>query len=429
MTGAASKGLAILVSAITLPLTVRYLGKLQYGIWVTISTSVMMFAVLDLGIANTLTNFISRAFAESDDVMAQRYFATALWITAAISVVLGLCGAVMLHWLDFGSLFRLHGDMQLAAQARSSTVICFIFFLLGLPLNLANRVLSGYQEVHIANGFAMASSGFGLVAIVATVLMHGGLVALTAAFCVVTLLGALMLNLWLCFWHRPGIRPVPAAVDFSVGQQLFGGGMLFFILQVASLVVFNTDNLIIAHYLGAAEVTPYSVAWRLCGYATMFQSLLIPSLWPAFSEAYHRRDLDWIRKNHRRFMRGSVPAVAAVALLIALLGRPVIRIWAGPAAVPGTALLWCMALWAVILAFTSSQALLFAATQRLQVQAICGIIAVLVNLPLSIFLVQRMGAIGVLLATLSTYVVFIVIPQAWEVRRILAGRYLEKMTC
>jgi hypothetical protein len=53
----AGRGIALLVSAITLPLTIRYLGKLEYGVWITISTSVVMFSVLDLGIANTLTNF------------------------------------------------------------------------------------------------------------------------------------------------------------------------------------------------------------------------------------------------------------------------------------------------------------------------------------------------------------------------------------
>jgi hypothetical protein len=46
------------------------------------------------------------------------------------------------------------------------------------------------------------------------------------------------------------------------------GGM-FFVIQIAMVLIFQTDNLIIAHFAGAAAVTPYSVAYRLFGYTTL----------------------------------------------------------------------------------------------------------------------------------------------------------------
>lgn len=427
-TAVAGKGLTMLVSAITLPITIRYLGKLEYGIWVTISTSVVMLAVLDLGIANTLTNFISRAYAEGDEAMAQRYFATALWITVLITLVLAVCGAIIFRWVHWGSVFGLH-DPLLIAQTRSCVAIAFGFFLLSLPLNLANKVLSGYQEIHLANYFAAFASVMGLVAIVATVLLHGTLVTLTAAYCSATLLGTLLLNLWLWFWHRPSVAPRPSAVTRSITRDLFGEGVLFFVLQLCGLIVFNSDNLVIAHFLGAAEVTPYSVAWRLCGYASMFQSLLIPSLWPAFSEAYHRADLPWIRKTYQRIMRGSLLAVAAAAIVIGLFGRPLIRVWAGPAAVPGSLLLWLMCAWVVLLSYTVNQAMLLAATSRIRIQALSSSIAAIANISLSIYLVRLIGAPGVLVGTLISYVLFVWAPQAYEVRSILRGDSLSAAVC
>jgi O-antigen/teichoic acid export membrane protein len=86
--GMLGRGLTLLINIITLPLTLRYLGRFEYGIWVTVSTSVVMFSVLDLGIANTLNNFIAEAYAEGDREKAQRYFATAFWITIAIVAAL-----------------------------------------------------------------------------------------------------------------------------------------------------------------------------------------------------------------------------------------------------------------------------------------------------------------------------------------------------
>lgn len=428
ITGILGKGMAMLVSAITLPLTVRYLGSLEYGIWVTISTTVVMLSVLDLGIANSLTNFISKAYAMEDEEMARDYFATAFWVTIGISFLLGI--AVWLAWrvINWQTLFHLQ-DAHLASQARTCVAISLCFFLVSLPLNLANKVLSGYQQVHLANYFAMINSLLGLVAIVSVILTKGTIVDLMAAYCVAMLTGSILLNFWLCIWHKPWLWPQFRAVKKGIVRDLFGEGALFFVLQLAGLIVFNSDNLVITHYLGASDVTPYSVAWRLTAYASMMQSLLVPALWPAFAEAYHRRDMVWVRSNYRRMMNGSILAVGLTAVGIGLFGRQIIRVWAGPAAVPSAPLLWSMCFWAVLMSITINQALLMAATQRIQLQAVTASLAAVVNLAFSIILVQRLGAIGVLIATIGSYIVFILAPQEWEVRRILRGRYVEVTQC
>lgn len=65
-----------------------------------------------------------------------------------------------------------------------------------------------------------------------------------------------------------------------------------------------------------------------------------------------------------------------------------------------------------------------AATRRIQIQAVAASLAAVANLIFSIILIQRIGAIGVLVATIGSYLVFILAPQGWEVRRILRGKYL-----
>ena len=424
LTSLLGRGTALLVSAITLPLTVRYLGSLEYGVWVTISTSVVMLAVLDLGIANTLTNFISKAYSDSDDEQAQRYLATAFWLTVALVALMGVVAFFLWRAVPWGSVFHL-SDPILIAQARACAGISIAFFLIGLPLGLANRVLSGYQQIHLANYFAMANSILGLVAIVSVVALRGSIVALMAAFCTAMLTGSLALNIWLFFWYKPFLKPLPSRADRSLAKSFLGEGSLFFLLQLSTLVVFNSDNLVITHFLGASEVTPYSVAWRLTSYASMMQSLLIPSLWPAFSEAYHRRDMTWLRNAYRHANRSSLLAVGAVALLIGVAGRPLIRWWAGSAAVPGAHLLWLMAFWALLVSITTNQAVLLTATSRLKLEAVVAVLAAIANLYLSIHLVTRIGSAGVILATILSFLFLMVGPQEWEVRRVLAGRYLS----
>jgi O-antigen/teichoic acid export membrane protein len=290
---------------------------------------------------------------------------------------------------------------------------------------LGSKVLSGYQKTATANYFSMINSILGLAAILAAVLAHLSIVGLTISYSCAMLTGTLCLNGWLYFVGRPLIRPSLSAVRYKMARDLFGQGSLFFVLQVAGLIVFNSDNLVIAHYCGAGEVTPYSVSWRLMGYASMLYTLFVPSLWPAFADAYHRKDITWVRSTYYRVMRISTLGASSIAVLLAVFGRPLIRVWATQAAVPSSGMLWAMALWAVVFAATTNQACLLAATQRIGLQALTSALAAIFNLFASIYLVQRMGSIGVILATLMSYFIFIVAPQSWEVGNILRGRYLR----
>jgi len=424
--GLLGRGLNLLVSAVTLPLTLHYLGKLQYGVWVTVSTSVVMLSVLDLGIANTLTNFIAEAYAEDDREKAQQYFSTAFWTVMVIALL--LMPALYAGWkmVNWGNLFHLT-DPILIVHAAQCVAVAGGFFLLSLPLGLAYRILVGYQEVHFANYFSIANSLFGLAAIILTVFLRGSIVTLVLAYSTAMLLGPLGMNLWLCFVHRPWIKPLPGKISLHPIRRLFGQGFLFFVLQLTGLVVFNSDNLVITHYLGAAAVTSYSVAWRLTQYAYVLQSLMIPSFWPVFTEAYHKRQMGWINSTYRAMNRNVLTAVGIAALAIGIAGRPLIKLWVGEVAMPGRELLWLMAFFSFILSVTTNQALLLTATSRLRLQASVAVLSAVVNLLLSIYLVQRIGVEGVVLSTIISFLIFMLVPQAWEVRRVLKGKYLPRI--
>ena len=417
------RGLGTIISLISLPLNVRYLGKLEYGIWITISSSVVMLNMLDLGIANTLTNFISEAYADNDREKAQGYFATAFWLTVGVSAALSMVFAVVWRLVDWGALLSVK-DPVLAEQTSLCIGVAVLFLLVSLPLNLANRVLSGYQQVHVSNYFQMANNVMGLFAILLTMALHGTIVHLMVAFSLAMLTGSVALNVWLSGWHKPWIRARPGSFSAARARALFGQGALFFVLQLTGLVVFNSDNLVITHYLGPAEVTPYSIAWRLVSYASLFQVMLVPSFWPAFTEAYRKRELPWLRATYRSMGQKTLLVIGAGACAIGVIGRPVIRLWAGPAAVPPALLLWTMVLWALVSAATTHQAMLLTATSRLRLEAGVGVLAAIANLGLSIVLVKRIGAEGVILATILSFAILMFGPQQWEVRRVLRGIFL-----
>jgi O-antigen/teichoic acid export membrane protein len=297
-------------------------------------------------------------------------------------------------------------------------------FLLALPTGLATKVLGGYQELHASNLFSAAGSVLSFLAVIAVVYFHGSLPILIAAFAGSSVAANAACLLWIFLFHKPWMRPWPRRINTDCIVRIFRTGIQFFAIQLAGLVIFSSDNLVISHYLSPAYVTPYAITWRLVGYIAAVQALIFPALWPAYSEAYAKRDLPWIRSTYSRVRWISVAALVAVCSTILFAGRDIIRLWAGPAAVPSALLIQLMCVWVVIWVFCTNQSCLMGATFRVGKQAISSVLSAVVNLALSILWIKTMGTAGVILATIVSYLIFIVAVQSWEVRRILRGDFL-----
>ena len=416
--GLAGRGVSVLVSFFAVPLTVRYLGPERYGAWVTISTALAWVTVADLGLSNSLTNAVSEGFAKESHDLAADYVAAGFWSMVAIAVLLTAVFFAIWPHIAWDRVFNVT-SAQARAEVGPAVAIAFVIFALNFPFSIVTKVYGAYQQVTIANGWAAAGSVLSLVGLIVVTRLEGGLqllvVALSGSLLVVNIISAV----WLFGWSKPWLLPRLGRVRRFAVRKLTSLGGMFFIVQVAGLLLFQTDNLIIAHYLGAAAVTPYSVTWRLFSYTMIFQTLARPSYWPAYAEAFNRGDYAWVRRTFRMDFRITVVSTLCLAIPLVLVGQWVIGKWAGSAAVPPFSLLPWMGLWCVIFAATCSQSCILASSSRLRGQAMYSITAAIVNIAASVALVQRMGVTGAILGTIAAYVTCILLPQWIEVRRAL----------
>jgi O-antigen/teichoic acid export membrane protein len=418
--GLAGKGVGILVSFISVPLTVRYLGGERYGIWVTISTALAWITLADFGLSNTLTTTISETYAQDRRDLAQSYVASAFWLMAAVALLFGSIFFSLWHRVPWNWVFNVQAA-QAQTEVAPAVAVDFLIFAINLPFSSIGRIYAGYQQVAAANAWTAAGSLLGLVALVGVTWLKGGLVPLVIAVSGSALAVNAASAAWVFWRSKPWLIPRFTSITRQSIRKLSEMGGMFFAIQLAALALFQTDNLIIAHYLGAKAVTPYSVAWRLFTYTTIFQMLAVPSYWPAYAEAFARGDLPWIRRSFRMNFAFSVATTLALALPLVLFGKWFILKWAGGEAVPTLGLLFWMGVWSIINAAMASQACILASSGRLKGQMMYSLAAAGVNLVLSITLVQRIGLNGVILGTIITYLICVVGPTWIEVKAALRG--------
>ncbi len=419
LSSVAGRGIGTLISIISVPLTVHYLGAERYGLWVSISTMLAWLGLADLGLGNGLMNSLSAAYASGRRDLARSYVSTAFFGLVTLMLLIGT--ALFFAWphLDWAAIFNVHSP-QAKVEIGPAIAASFIVTLLNFPFSLVTqKIYLAHQEGLLANVWGIVGGFASLGAIILVTRTQGGLVALVLAFSGSQVLVGLASTLWLLRFHKPWLMPGIRSLSIHATRKLANIGGMFFVVQIAVLLIFQTDNLIIAHFAGPDQVTPYSIAYKLFGYTSLLQVLIVPNLWPAYTEAINRGDGAWVK---RTFGLNSISMTALTILLavpLIFVGTPIIRVWAGPAAVPPFGLMFWMAGWSVINTLMNTIACLQNAAGYVKHQMFYAMATAVVNISLSIYLVGQWGITGVIAATVMSYMLCNNVPSLLDAVHIL----------
>ncbi|HXX40748.1 MAG TPA: oligosaccharide flippase family protein [Chthoniobacterales bacterium] len=416
--GLVGRILDLLVTIASIPLAIRYLGGERYGAWVTIASVLGFLSFSDFGLGASLTNALGKTEAEDARDLGRRYVSSAILVLSLIGVLVLVFG-ILLSPLVASFLFPSLQSQAVHVEAVVAVAIALSIFGLNFPLLVTPRILAAYQEMAFANLWNMARSLANLVALLAVIWFRGGLGWLVFGCLGLGWIINLISTIWLLVFHKPWLRPKLDAVDSAFVKNLFSDGWKFFFINAGWVINSQTDNMVIAHYLGPAQVTPYAITFGLFTVATVLQTLVYPSLWPAYTEAFAKRDYDWIRRTIRSNFKFSFITSLVVVSVLTIFGSPIIRFWAGEVAVPPFALVVWMAVWRLMLSTLLVGSCLLNATGHLKGMTIYGSVTAILNLILSILLVRVYGIVGVIAGTVFAFAIANYIPTFIEVRNVL----------
>ena len=143
---------------------------------------------------------------------------------------------------------------------------------------------------------------------------------------------------WQGSWRRlalalgcePGLRVRLALIDRESAKGLFGYGIWYFLFSLFKAVGPQVIVTIVANGLGAAIVTPLSVATRLIGYANQFLIAGAGILTPVATALHANEDRERQKELFIAGSRGCTAMTLLFASLFVFLGEPLIRLWMGP---------------------------------------------------------------------------------------------------
>jgi O-antigen/teichoic acid export membrane protein len=413
-----AKALNILISFLSVPLTVHYLGAERYGVWLTISSLITWMSMTDFGLAGVaLVNVLAEASGKEDRVGAQQYTSSAFWALSGVSVLSGILSVAFFRYIPWRAVFRVSAATS-THELQTACALTLLFFVLAFPLSIQFSIYSAYQDGFLANVWGIAGNAISLAALVVVSQTHGGLPQLVLALSGTRCLVAIA-NVFFLFRRYHWIVPAPSAVRWHCVKRLFNLGSKYLVTQLASLGVYQSQPIIITQILGPAKVVVFVVAYKILSLPMDLVFMATQPFVPAFGEAKARQDWRWIQSAYKNCVRASLVFGLPLVAVIGLTAKPLIRIWAGAVAVPSTSLIVWLSIYTFIGIVLMAAGQMMAGLERVDPLAISVTLCAVGVIGSAILLSPHWGLTGIAFGmALSKLLTFWPI-QLREVRRIL----------
>lgn len=415
-----AKIVTILLGLVTMPLVYNCLDKYQYGVYVTLTSIISWIDMFDFGIASGMRNRLTEARVDGDIPKARRYISTSYCLLFLIASTVFAVYCLFINGINWQSI--LNADAIELDTLNNMAFWVLLLFLIRFAASIINNVYFAFQEAYMVDVTQMIGKAIYLAVII--FLLYSDEISLFKVAVFQSGIAALVPVVAALYFfgikHRdycPGIK----FIDFKISGDILGLGWQFFVIQIALLVIHSGNNLLISQFVDPASVPAYSLSYQLFSYALLAYTIIITPLWSAYTEAWRMGRIEWIEKTIRRIKTIYFLFVFG-CLLIVVISPWLFKIWIGDKAdVPiimslAVAVMILLDMWIRIYDYFIN------GVGKIRIQMIITIAMAIVYIPLAycFSVVLKMGSIGVVLASIVSYLVSAIISPI-QAKMILKG--------
>jgi O-antigen/teichoic acid export membrane protein len=396
---------SIFINFSIVPISISYLGKENYGVWLVISSMLSWFLLLDIGLGSGLRNKLANAIALDEHKKAQEYVSTAYFTITIIAVAFIAFMLTTYSFIDWSQVFNAPRDISQSLLLLMP--ILFVFFGLQLIFKLIVSVYLANQ----AHSFQTKVEFFGQACILFSILLltkleNSSFLYFGIFYILSPLFTLFLFNLIGFSGKYKSYKPQISNFKTEHIGEITSLGFNFFIIQIGAAVLFTTDNLIVTHLYGPGEVVIYNLAFKYFSIINMIWGIMMIPLWSSVTYAYSKDNILWIKETIASISKIwlIVPLVTAILFFAADLFY---RFWVGELIIIPITLNISMSFFVMSMTFAQIFSYFLNGVGKLKIQLFLAIFVILFNIPISIFLASYMGfgSAGVILGTFTCQII------------------------
>lgn len=393
--------LGIIVGLAYTPIMIRLLGKSEYGLYNTVSSTIAMLSILSLGFNSSYIRYYSKYKKDGNEQAIYKLNGLFLLIFGIIGLIGLACGL----FLSFN--LQIVFDEGLTSQEYEIAKILMLLLTINLaasfPATLFTSIISAHEKYIFLKLLGMLKTVVSPLVTIPLLLAGYRSIAMVT----ITVSVSCFTDLLYYIYIKGALRQKFIFHDFEKGifKSLFIYTSFLAINLVVDQINWNIDKFLLGRYKGTEVVAVYSVGYALYQYYSMFSTSVSGVFTPRVHKIVNALQED-LETQKRELTDLFIKVGRIQFLLLALLssglvffGAPFIYFWAGEGYKEAYYVMLLLVLPASVALIQNVGVEIQRAENKHQFRSIIYLIMALINLILSIFLCQKWGAVGSAIGT------------------------------
>ncbi len=387
------------LSFITIPLIIQYFGKVEYGLWAFIMSLVAYLSLVNFGIpysSGVLIAKLSNSY-EKYIILKKSFIFLSLIVLIFLSILIFIS-------VSLPNVIYILGKIpeDILYKAKIFVFWMFFFYLIKIPLTIIFNAFTAFQEIYITKLYELFIPVIQLITLIITMLLSKDIIF----FAILSNLIIIITHVIACihfFIKHKDIKVHKAYNANNVSsKEILKSGFYFFQTGIIGIVIFNTDNFLISHFLGISYIAAYSVASKI---NIMFRDIftqICGVLNPMYGKAYSESNWSWMQKTYEHTTI-ILPIIAGFFwILNIVIMKDFITIWTGDESLYGGHLLiFALGAYGYVLASSVIHYSILVSLNYINKSVKISWAEAILNLVFSIILMQYFDIAGIALGTLS----------------------------
>ncbi|HRG14142.1 MAG TPA: hypothetical protein PLD24_12710, partial [Macellibacteroides fermentans] len=389
-----AKGTLLLANFVVISITLDLLSTKIYGVWITLYTTISWLSFFDLGLGNGMRNLFAVNRAIGNQEKNKQLVSTSYIIVLGIALILLIVGLPFVYYADIARFFNI-SDIAIP-DLRCVLSLLVVVTSLQLITKLINSIFLADQKPALSS--LIDCSGVVCSLLLLFILkdrLVGSLFNLALIITLPTFIISFIVTLFAFNKNYRKLKPSLKCFNLKISNKLINLGLRFFLIQLSALIILQGSNIIILKFIGAEEVSVFSLVYKYFNVIVTIFTLVLTPYWSFFTDSYAKNNYNQLKQGFKQLLISWL-AISMVGVVMWIALPFSFKIWLNqeldiPAYLPVSLLLFSIFsnLGSVFIYFLNGT------SSYLNFQLAIVLVFAVLLYPLSAYLLPTYGVLGV----------------------------------
>lgn len=296
-----AKGILLLANFVVISITLDLLSTKIYGVWITLYTTISWLSFFDLGLGNGMRNLFAVNRAIGNQEKNKQLVSTSYIIVLGIALILLIVGLPFVYYADIARFFNI-SDIAIP-DLRCVLSLLVVVTSLQLITKLINSIFLADQKPALSS--LIDCSGVVCSLLLLFILKDRLVESLFNLALIITLptfIISFIVTLFAFNKNYRKLKPSLKCFNLKISNKLINLGLRFFLIQLSALIILQGSNIIILKFIGAEEVSVFSLVYKYFNVIVTIFTLVLTPYWSFFTDSYAKNNYNQLKQGFKQLL-------------------------------------------------------------------------------------------------------------------------------